>query len=239
MFFSSPPRNLKPELLDLDDAPFDEVQDSLEDVRLVNRYLGGYKVLLYYIRNFIKRHPLDKEFLVLDLATGSADQPIVVVDMARQLNVKIKVVALDINSKMLNYAHEKIRAYPEIHLVQGDIHSPPFGENSFDVVMNSLSLHHFTKIQAVNILRMADLMSRSGFIINDLNRSRIAHAFILILTRLVTKNRLTRHDAPVSVMNAFTPSEMAVMAQEAGVKHFTVNRHFPYRIGLVGTKTDC
>ena len=47
-FFSSPPRNLKPELLDLDEAPFDEVQDSLEDVRLVNRYLGGYKILLYY-----------------------------------------------------------------------------------------------------------------------------------------------------------------------------------------------
>ena len=76
MFFSSPPRNLKPELLDLDEALFDEVQDSLEDVRLVNRYLGGYRVLLYYIRNFIKRHPLDKEFLVLDLATGSADQPL-------------------------------------------------------------------------------------------------------------------------------------------------------------------
>ena len=230
MFFSSPPRNLKPELLDLDEAPFDEVQDSLEDVRLVNRYLGGYRVLLYYIRNFIKRHPLDKEFLVLDLATGSADQPIVVVDMARQLNVKIKVVALDINSKMLNYAHEKIRGYPESHLVHG--------ENSFDVVMNSLSLHHFTRIQAVNILRMADLVSRCGFIINDLHRSRIAHAFILILTRLVTKNRLTRHDAPVSVMNAFTPSEMAEMAQEAGVKCFTVNRHFPYRIGLVSTRKD-
>ena len=238
MFFSYPPRNLKPELLDLDEAPFDEVQDSLEDVRLVNRYLGGYRVLLYYIRNFMMWHPLDKEFLVLDLATGSADQPIAVVDMARQLNVKIKVVALDINSKMLNYAHEKIRAYPEIHLVQGDIHSPPFGENSFDVVMNSLSLHHFTRIQAGNILRMADLASLAGFIINDLHRSRIAHAFILILTRLVTKNRLTRHDAPVSVMNAFTPSEMAEMAQEAGVKCFTVNRHFPYRIGLVSTRKD-
>jgi len=236
--FPPPPRNLKPELLDLDEAPFDEVQDSLEDVRLVNRYLGGYRVLLYYFRNFIKRQPLDKEFLVLDLATGSADQPIVVVDMARQLNIKIKVVALDINSKMLNYANEKIKAYPEIHLVQGDIHSLPFGENSFDVVMNSLSLHHFTRIQAINILRMADLMSRCGFIINDLHRSRIAHAFILILTRLVTKNRLTRHDAPVSVMNAFTPSEMAEMAQEAGVKCFTVNRHFPYRIGLVSTRKD-
>ncbi|MBT4258972.1 MAG: methyltransferase type 11, partial [Nitrospina sp.] len=73
-------------------------------------------------------------------------------------------------------------------------------------------------------------------IINDLHRSRIAYAFIVFLTRLITKNRLTRYDGPVSVMNAFTPSEMAEMAQEAGVKNFTVKRHFPYRIGLVGTK---
>ena len=238
MFFLSPPRNLKPELLDLDEAPFEEVKDSLEDVRLVNRYLGGYRVLLYYIRYFIKRQPLDKEFLVLDLATGSADQPIAVVDLARKLNVKVKIVALDINSKMLNYAREKIRNYPEIYLVQGDIHFPPFARNSFDVVMNSLSLHHFTRDQAINILRVANLMSRCGFIINDLHRSRIAYFFIFILTRLLTKNRLTRYDAPVSVMNAFTPSEMAEMAQEASVKSFKVNRHFPYRIGLVGTKMD-
>ena len=97
MIFFPPPRNLKPELLDLDNAPFDEVKDSLEDVRLVNRYLGGYKVLLYYFRKYIKRHALDKEFSVLDLATGSADQPIAIVDAARKLDTKIKVLALDIN----------------------------------------------------------------------------------------------------------------------------------------------
>ena len=239
MIFSPPPRNLKPELLDLDNAPFDEVKDSLEDVRLVNKYLGGYKVLLYYFREFIKKHVLDEEFSVLDLATGSADQPIAIVDAARKLDVKIKVLALDINSKMLDYAYEKIRGYSEIRLVQGDIHSIPFAKNSFDLVTNNLSLHHFTRNQAVNILRTADLIGRRGFIINDLHRSRIAFAFIKVLTRLVTNNRLTRHDAPVSVMNAFTPSEMAGMAQEAGVKNFTVNRHFPYRIGLVGIKADC
>jgi ubiquinone/menaquinone biosynthesis C-methylase UbiE len=238
MFFSYPPRNLRPELLDLDEAAFDEVRDSLEDIRLVNRYLGGYKILLFYFKKFSKRQKLHKEFTVLDLGTGSADQPVALVDMARQLNIKIKVVALDINIKMLNYAHEKTKGYPEIHLVQGDIHSVPFGANSFDVVMNNLSLHHFTRKQAVNIIRTADVVGRCGFIVNDLHRSRVAYVFIVILTRLITKNRITRYDAPVSVMNAFTPSEMSEMAEEAGVKKFTVNRHFPYRIGLVGTKID-
>ena len=61
MFFSYPPRNLKPELLDLDEAAFDEVRDSLEDIRLVNKYLGGYKVLLHYFQKLAKRQRLDKE----------------------------------------------------------------------------------------------------------------------------------------------------------------------------------
>ena len=73
-------------------------------------------------------------------------------------------------------------------------------------------------------------------IVNDLNRSRVAYASIYILTRLLTQNRLTRYDAPVSVMNAFTPDEMQAMAQEAGWQQFEVHRHFPYRIALVETK---
>ena len=73
-------------------------------------------------------------------------------------------------------------------------------------------------------------------IINDLHRSRIAWAVIYVLTRMLTKNRLTRFDAPVSVMNAFIPDEMTAMAQEAGIKGFQVHTHFPYRIALVCQK---
>ena len=231
-----PPRNLKPELLDLDEAPFEEVQDSLRDVRCVNKYLSGYKLLLFHVKSFLEKQSLGVEFSILDLATGSADQPIALVKMMRRLGIKVRIVALDINSKMLNYAQGETKDYPEISLIQGDIHAPPFGKNSFDLVVNSLSLHHFSRNEAVNILRLADSIGRLGFVINDLHRSRVAYVSIYILTRLLTKNRLTRYDAPVSVMNAFTPSEMSEMAKEAGVKQFKVYRHFPYRIGLVGIK---
>jgi len=236
MIFSPPPRNLRAELLDLNEAPFDEVRESLSDVRRVNRYLSGYRVLLHHIRSFLENHRSERPFTILDLATGSADQPIAIVDFSRRRQVPVRVTALDINRKMLNYAREGIRDYPEIDLIQGNVHSPPFGENSFDLVINSLSLHHFSRNEAIGILRAADFMGRCGFIINDLHRSRVAYISIFILTRLMTKNRLTRHDGPVSVMNAFTPREMVEMAREASVIEFEVHRHFPYRIALVASK---
>ncbi|MDP6359344.1 MAG: class I SAM-dependent methyltransferase, partial [Planctomycetota bacterium] len=127
---------------DLNEAPFDEVRESLSDVRRVNRYLSGYRVLLHHIRSFLENHRSERPFTILDLATGSADQPIAIVDFSRRRQVPVRVTALDINRKMLNYAREGIRNYPEIDLIQGNVHSPPFGENSFDIVFCSRVLLH-------------------------------------------------------------------------------------------------
>jgi ubiquinone/menaquinone biosynthesis C-methylase UbiE len=237
MIFSAPPRNLRPELLDLDEAPFAEVKDSLQDVRRVNRYLSGYRVLLDHIGRFFDRYTSSQPIHILDAATGSADQPMEVIRYARRRGIPVRVTAIDINRKMIRFAQEEARGFPEIRFVQCDALNMPFEENSFDVVINSLSLHHFSREHAVALLTSFSKLARRGVIVNDLHRSRVAYASIYFLTRLLTQNRLTRYDAPVSVMNAFTPEEMRAMAQEAGWQQFEVHRHFPYRIALVENKT--
>lgn len=236
MIFSAPPRNLRPELLDLDEAPFEEVKDSLQDVQRVNRYLSGYRVLLHHMGRFFDRYDSPRPMHILDAATGSADQPIEVVRYARRREIPIQVTAVDINRKMLRFAQEEARGFPEIRFVQCDVLNMPFDDNSFDVVVNSLALHHFSRDHAEIMLKNFSRLARLGVIVNDLHRSRVAHASIYILTRLLTQNRLTRYDAPVSVMNAFTPEEMRDMARKAGWRQFEVHRHFPYRIALVETK---
>ena len=70
-----PPRNLRDELLDLDEAPYDEVRDSLRDVALVNRYLSGYRVLLYHVGPFLKNHKADRPFTILDAAKIDSGDP--------------------------------------------------------------------------------------------------------------------------------------------------------------------
>ncbi len=236
MIFSPPPRNFRAELLDLDEAPFEEVRDSLSDVRKVNRYLSGYRVLLTHAAQFLRSHPENRPLTVLDVATGSADQPAALIRQARRMKVPVRVLALDINHKMLLYAREMTARLPEIRLVQGDVFSLPFADNSIDLIINSLSLHHFAWDDAVKILKSMHRICRMGFIVNDLNRSRVAHASIFLLTRLLTKNRLTRYDAPVSVMNAFTPDEFKKLAEQAGIERYEIHRHFPYRIAFVVKK---
>ena len=235
--FFFPPRNFRDELLDLDEAPYEEVQDSLQDVAKVNRYLSGYRVLLQHVEPFLRSHKANHPFRVLDAATGSADQPMALVELARRIGVPIQITAIDINAKMLKLAQEEVAHYPEIQLVQCDILRLPFRDDEFDLAVNSLSLHHFSWDKAVKILRTIYKAGRLGMVVNDLHRSRIAHTTIFILTRIFTRNRLTRYDAPVSVMNAFTPKEFCELAQQAEIDPYEIHRHFPYRIALLGRKT--
>ena len=235
--FFFPPRNLRDELLDLDEASYEEVQDSLQDVATVNRYLSGYRVLLQHMEPILKSHKANRPFRVMDAATGSADQPVELVKLARRIGVPIHITAIDINAKMLKLAQKEVACYPEIQLLQCDILSLPFRENAFDLVVNSLSLHHFSWDKAVTILRTIYKVGRLGIVVNDLHRSRVAHVVIFILTRIFTRNRLTRYDAPVSVMNAFTPKEFCKLAQQAKIDPYEIHRHFPYRIALLGRKT--
>jgi len=99
--FFFPPRNLRDELLDLDEAPYEEVRDSLQDVATVNRYLSGYRVLLHHVKPFLKAHKSDHPFTLLDAATGSADQPIALVKLARRLRVPFHITALYIARKII------------------------------------------------------------------------------------------------------------------------------------------
>ena len=105
-YFRPPPRNLRDELLDLVEAPYEEVRESLQDVATVNRYLSGYRVLLHHVKPFLKAHTATRPFTVLDAATGSADQPIALAKLARRLRVPIHITAIDINAKMLKLARE-------------------------------------------------------------------------------------------------------------------------------------
>ena len=154
------------------------------------------------------------------------------------MGVPIKIIAIDINAKMLKMAKDEIQKYPEIRLVQCDILALPFTDDEFELAINNLSLHHFSWDNAVAIIKAIYKSARLGFFIIDLHRSRIAHTVIFLLTRSFTRNRLTRYDAPVSVMNAFTPSEFRQLAKQAEIKTFEVYRHFPYRIAFLARKNN-
>jgi hypothetical protein len=88
-------------------------------------------------------------------------------------------------------------------------------------------------------LREMRRVARHGLIVNDLMRSRRARLLTGIATRLLSGNRLTRHDGPMSVLRGFRPEELLHMSIEAGLGDVRISLHPWFRIALVKEITPC
>jgi hypothetical protein len=78
-------------------------------------------------------------------------------------------------------------------------------------------------------------ISRVGFVVNDLIRSRIAYALVWVATRLFAWNRISRHDGPLSVLRAYTSDEVLALARRAGMSRIHITRHpLCLRLAVVG-----
>ncbi len=216
-FWSIPNRTEGDELLDETGQDLTELASSLRDVRRVNQLFGGLRTVRTQLPRLLAATSPERSVTILDLATGSADIPINVVRWARQQGRTVDITASDFSADILAIAARRVAGYPNIHLLQCDAREIPFKDTSFDIVLCSLALHHFSPPDAARVLSEMDRVSRVGFIVNDLARSRPGYIGAWLVGRLATRNRITRHDAPLSALRAYTPDELRTLLTLAGV----------------------
>jgi len=223
-----------PELLDtLADVPAATLAGNLRDIRNVNRYLGGTAVVLAHLPALLARAPRGSTVSVLDVATGSGDIPRALVRWGRRHGYDMRIVATDIADDVLTVARRETTGEPRILIETCDVRALPYHDGAFDVVTCSLALHHLSWADAVRALAEMGRVARYGCIVNDLVRSWPGYIGAWLIGVCTTTNRLTRHDAPLSVLRAWTPDELQTMAAEAGLDRVTVTPHAFCRQALV------
>jgi len=221
------------------DAPgldLDELSANLRDIRRVNRFFGGTTTVLRHLPRLLADIPLDRTITVLDLATGSADIPVAVSRWARENGRSVSIMASDASDEMLALARRHIGESAEIRLARHDARAVSEPDASYDVVLCSLALHHFTPDDAARVLREMRRLCRVGFIVNDLCRSRRGYVVTWLSSRLTTRNRLTRHDAPLSIRRAYTRDELIGLLGNAGIRDSTVQTHAWFRMAAIVRK---
>ena len=185
---------------------------DLGNLRTLNHYFGSYRLIQYFLRRWI--HPGDK-LRIVDLATGSGDIPRLVVEFARKIGAQVEVDAVDLQESTIEIAKTLSTDFPEIHYHCADIHQ--FGGNeSYDILLFSLALHHFSSDDAVQLLRRCRELSRGHVLVADLCRGWTATIGVALLTTFLFREAMTRNDARVSAARAFSFSELENLANAAG-----------------------
>ena len=202
----------EPELMDRADASPAELEMALRSLRGLNRYFGSYSIVSHFMRRWIK--PGDR-LRVVDLATGSADIPRLVVEYARTAGARVEVVAVDFQRSTIETARRLSENYPEIVCECADVFNFEPVEK-FDVVICSLALHHFDDEDAVRLLRRCRDISRRFVLVSDLRRGWMATVGVYLLTALIFRDRMTKEDGRKSAQRSFSFAELKQMATRAG-----------------------
>jgi SAM-dependent methyltransferase len=204
----------------------DELEGNLADIEFANRWLGGVAPIRREIRRARAR-------TILDIGSGSGDIPRALVRDGRRRGVDVRVMCLDHSAQMIDIARRRTGDDERLSFVCGQGERLPFADGAFDVVTATLALHHFEPPAARELLREMRRVARLTPIVGDLARSPLAFAATFLWTRLTTRNRLTRNDAPLSVRRAYQPHEALALAREAGWRSPSVRREPFFRMTLL------
>lgn len=221
-----------PEWMDLPGRDPVELAQTFRELALVNRLLGGTWLTIRGIERLRRDHQLGERFTLLDVASGAADIPCEISAWARRRGLNASVVATDINPEILTFA--KHPGSPDaLELVTADARCLPFADDAFDIVACSLVLHHLDPDDVVRTLREMGRVASSGVLINDLIRGWTSYIGAWSLSRILTRNQISRHDAPLSARRAYTRQELIDLCVTAGLEPAVTHGFFGYRVVMI------
>ena len=213
------------ELLDSDAGTPDEIQASLADLRRVNRWFGGTRTtrrMVEYVAKTTKASSLS----LLEVAAGSGEVAYATRDLLAGRGIRVDVTLLDRNASHVGNGGRSI---------VGDALALPFRDSSFDLVSCGLFAHHLSPEYVVQFVNQGLRVCRTAVLINDLIRHPIHLALIRAGTPLY-RSRLTRHDAPASVRQAYTSEEMIELLRRTRTARIDIETYCLFRMGVIAWK---
>lgn len=194
------------EKLELPDADLHLARRTIRQFKLINTLLSGSNRLLrQHFFPMMEQDPA-RVYTLLDVGAGGCDIAIQAVREARQRGLKLRITALDNDTRTLPLAQQAIRDYPEIRIVEGNaLELSRLG--SFDFVFSSHLLHHLAWEDIRIFLDSIIARTRLAFVMNDLKRSNWAYLGFTIFSGILTPRSFHFHDGRLSIRRAFLPEE--------------------------------
>lgn len=213
LFIDTTYRSNEEELMDDFSIQGDLLRDTLDQLGRINKWLGGNRITLNGIDSLLKNRTKGQSYTIIDLGCGHGDMLRQVANYGRKQQFKFRLLGVDANKDAIAYARELSKSYPEIEYSSQDIFSEQFKEETCDIALCTLFLHHFSEIEILKLLKQLKEQSNLGIVVNDLQRSEIAYGLFRLLA-ITISNHMVKQDGLTSILRAFKKEELEHMSKQ-------------------------
>ena len=229
MFVDTTQRSTAPEIMDDFQMEGEILRDALDKIASINQLLGGNKVTLEGITALIREQPKQKVIRIVDIGCGNGDMLRALADYALKNDLNFILKGIDANAFTVNHAGRLSSSYSNISYECTDIFDTKKEIENCDIILCTLTLHHFTDGQIMALLQRFGKSATLGYVINDLQRSAIAYHLFEALCFVFRLNYMSRQDGLVSILRGFKKADLLSYAQKLNLKNSLIRWKWAFR----------
>jgi 2-polyprenyl-3-methyl-5-hydroxy-6-metoxy-1,4-benzoquinol methylase len=205
------------------------LRDALDKIASINQFLGGNELTLQGINKLLSKADKNQTFKIVDVGCGNGDMLRKLADYGKRNNLKFDLFGVDANHFTIKHAKKLSENYTNITYSCEDIFNEEFKDLKYDIVLCTLTLHHFKDNEIIDLMTVFNENARLGIVINDLQRSAIAYRLFQGLCIVFRLNKMSKEDGLTSILRGFKKQELIDFSEKLNFKKYIIQWKWAFR----------
>jgi 2-polyprenyl-3-methyl-5-hydroxy-6-metoxy-1,4-benzoquinol methylase len=236
MFINTKHRSDEPEIMDDFMMEGEILREALDKIAKINQLLGGNELTVQGVRQLIAKIPKTTEITIVDVGCGNGDMLRVLANYGLKHHYDFRLIGIDANEFTINHARKLSKDYPNICFQCEDVFGKAFNELKHDIVLCTLTLHHFKDNEILQLMNVFNDNSRIGIVINDLHRSIVSYRLFQILCFIFRLNLMSKQDGLVSILRGFKKKDLIHFSEKLKLSNYKIRWKWAFRYQWIISK---